>query len=77
MTLFQYNTMRLTTAPSEIATGTRKAWDNLFDAFGFDTFHPIEGRGIIMYSLRRGAISRSEAQAIMQRLVDRGFAIAP
>ena len=74
MYLFQYNTMKLTTTPEEVASNTRKAWDILFDAFGFDTFHPIEGRGVLMHVLHLG---RGIVQYTMQSLADRGYAIAP
>lgn len=70
----KFNTMRLTAMPEEIATLTRKAWNELFDAYGFNTFHPIEGRGVLKATLHMG---RAEAEPMLQKLIDRGYATAP
>ena len=51
MSLFQHNTMGLAEAPTEIASTTRKAWDVLFEVYGFGHFHPIEGRGVLIHAL--------------------------
>ena len=69
-----YNTMRLTEAPEEIATRPRKSWDAIFNAYGFETFHPIEAKGVLMVTL---GIRRDEAERILQILLDRGSAIVP
>lgn len=66
-----HNTMRLTEAPKEIATLTREVWDKLFEAYGFDTFHPLEGRGVLKATLN---LRREGAEGALQRLCDRGFA---
>lgn len=75
MSIWQFNTMRLTSAPEEIASTTRKAWDALFSTYGFGPFHPIEGRGVILANFER--MSRSDVNRIMEAMVERGFAIAP
>ena len=69
-----YNTMRLTEAPEEAATRTRKSWDAIFNAYGFETFHQIEAKGVLMAV---HGIRRDEAERILQILLGRGSAIAP
>jgi len=75
MSLWQHTTMRLTEAPAEIASTTRKVWDALFDTYGFNPFHPIEGRGTLFASFP--TLSRRDIYRIMESMIDRGFAIAP
>ncbi len=70
----KYNTMRLTNTPEETDTNAKQFWNKLFDAYGYDAFHPIEGKEVLKASLD---INSSEAEAALQRLFDRGFLAAP
>jgi len=69
-----YNTMRLTSAPGEGYTTLTKFWNALFDAYGFDTFHPMEGRGVLRAT---HALQRLSAVRALETLVSHGFAISP
>ena len=69
----EWNSMRLADTPDETSSATRKAWDVLFNAFGHEAFHPIEGRGALISSLD---MTRSEAESMLLRILDRGFAVA-
>lgn len=72
--LFTYNTARLGRKPGDGFYGSQDAWDALESAFGTDTFHPIEARGILMSAYH---VRRSEANTTLQTMLDRGFIIAP
>ncbi len=65
------DTMKLTNTPADTDITAGLAWNALFDAYGFDDFHLIEGRGVLKATLDMG---RNEAIPILQSLVDKGFA---
>jgi len=69
--------MRLTSSPEDAGANTKQAWDALFDVYGNEAFHPIEGRGVLMTVFASRNVRRSEAIALMQRMIDKGYAIAP
>lgn len=71
----RFNTMRLTSTPDEAyATRVRHSWDAIYNAYGFETFHPVEAKGVLMAIW---GIRRDEVERILQIFLDRGYAIAP
>lgn len=70
MEYYKCNTLRLTSAPTLIAS--RKAWNALFDAFGLGGFHPLEGRGALIANLH---YSRTTAEAVLKKLTEEGFVV--
>lgn len=71
MNIWTMSTIRLNEAPAGIGTGMYKAWSALFEVYGFDGFHPIEGRGVLRASL---GLSIQEAVSRLESLVANGYA---